>query len=148
MSGSAPEFIPETTQDDPVQASSLDIQGRMHQISPVFSETELRRLQRYGKVCRYADGATLFEAGNSSFGMLVILAGHVAVTRHEGLGRTSLMREVGPGHFIAEVAQLSGRPALVNGHAVGDVEVLVISSESLRTLIVAEAEMGERIVAR
>ena len=46
MSGSAPEFIPETTQDDPVQASSLDIQGRMHQISPVFSETELRRLQR------------------------------------------------------------------------------------------------------
>ncbi|WP_426054749.1 FAD-dependent oxidoreductase [Janthinobacterium sp. PSPC2-1] len=146
MSASAPEFIPETTQDDPVQASSLDIQGRMHQISPVFSETELRRLQRYGKVCRYADGATLFEAGNSSFGMLVILAGHVAVTRHEGLGRTSLMREVGPGHFIAEVAQLSGRPALVNGHAVGDVEVLVISSESLRALIVAEAEMGERIV--
>ncbi|PVX35066.1 cyclic nucleotide-binding domain-containing thioredoxin-disulfide reductase [Janthinobacterium sp. 78] len=146
MSASAPEFIPETTQDDPVQASSLDIQGRMHQISPVFSEAELRRLQRYGKVCRYADGATLFEAGNSSFGMLVILAGLVAVTRHEGLGRTSLMREIGPGHFIAEVAQLSGRPALVNGHAVGDVEVLVISSESLRALIVAEAEMGERIV--
>src|SRR5450830_968582 len=118
MSSSAPEFIPETTQDDPVQASSLDIQGRMHQISPVFTEAELRRLQRYGAVCHYADGAMLFEAGSSSFGMLVILAGHVAVTRHEGLGRTSLMREVGPGHFIAEVAQLSGRPALVNGHAV------------------------------
>ncbi|MGK5008572.1 FAD-dependent oxidoreductase [Janthinobacterium sp. MDB2-8] len=146
MSSSAPEFIPETTQDDPVQASSLDIQGRMHQISPVFTEAELRRLQRYGKVCHHADGATLFEAGSSSFGMLVILAGHVAVTRHEGLGRTSLMREIGPGHFIAEVAQLSGRPALVNGHAVGDVDVLVISSESLRALIVAEAEMGERIV--
>ncbi|PJC96681.1 thioredoxin reductase [Janthinobacterium sp. BJB1] len=146
MASTVPEFIPETTQDDPVQASSLDIQGRMHQISPVFSEAELRRLQRYGKTCRYAGGATLFEAGSSSFGMLVILSGHVAVTRHEGLGRTSLMREIGPGHFIAEVAQLSGRPALVNGHAVGDVEVLVISSESLRALIVAEAEMGERIV--
>ena len=146
MASTVPEFIPETTQDDPVQASSLDIQGRMHQISPVFSEAELRRLQRYGKLCRYAAGATLFEAGSSSFGMLVIVSGHVAVTRHEGLGRTSLMREIGPGHFIAEVAQLSGRPALVNGHAVGDVEVLVISSESLRALIVAEAEMGERIV--
>ena len=146
MASTVPEFIPETTQDDPVQASSLDIQGRMHQISPVFTEAELRRLQRYGKVCHYAGGATLFEAGSSSFGMLVVLSGHVAVTRHEGLGRTSLMREIGPGHFIAEVAQLSGRPALVNGHAVGDVDVLVISSESLRALIVAEAEMGERIV--
>ena len=146
MASTVPEFIPETTQDDTVQASSLDIQGRMHQISPVFTEAELRRLQRYGKVCHYAGGATLFEAGSSSFGMLVVLSGHVAVTRHEGLGRTSLMREIGPGHFIAEVAQLSGRPALVNGHAVGDVDVLVISSESLRALIVAEAEMGERIV--
>ncbi len=47
----------------------------MHQISPVFNEAELRRLQRYGTVCRYADGATLFEAGSSSFGMLVILCG-------------------------------------------------------------------------
>ena len=146
MASTVPEFIPETTQDDPVQASSLDIQGRMHQISPVFTEAELRRLQRYGKVCHYAGGATLFEAGSSSFGMLVVLSGRVAVTRHEGLGRTSLMREIGPGQFIAEVAQLSGRPALVNGHAVGDVDVLVISSDSLRALIVAEAEMGERIV--
>jgi len=53
---------------------------------------------------------------------------------------------VGVGHFIAEVAQLSGRPTLVNGSAVGAVELLDISSESLRALIVAEAEMGERIV--
>jgi thioredoxin reductase len=54
--------------------------------------------------------------------------------------------EHGPGEFTAEAAQLSGRPALVNGHAVGNVEVLVLTSESLRALVVAEAELGERIV--
>jgi thioredoxin reductase (NADPH) len=44
------------------------------------------------------------------------------------------------------VAQLSGRPSLGNGHAVGDVEVLVVPSESLRALLVAHADLGERIV--
>ncbi|MGK5044735.1 hypothetical protein ACQ4WP_02400 [Janthinobacterium sp. GB4P2] len=29
-------------------------------------------MQRYGQVCHHAGGATLFEAGSSSFGMLVI----------------------------------------------------------------------------
>jgi len=146
MTSSAPEFIPETTSDDPLQANVLDVQGRSHQISPVFNDAELERLQRYGKVQQHADGAVLFQAGNSSFGMLVILSGRVSVTRHEVMGHDSLLREVGRGHFIAEVAQLSGRPTLVNGTAVGEVQLLVISSESLRALIVAEAEMGERIV--
>ena len=146
MTSSAPEFIPETTPDDALQASSFDLPGRSHQISPVFNDAEIDRMQRYGKLKHFADGATLFKAGNSSFGMLVILSGRVAVTRHEVMGQDTLLREVGRGHFIAEVAQLSGRPTLVNGCAVGAVELLDISSESLRALIVAEAEMGERIV--
>ena len=146
MASSTPEFIPETTPDDPVQFATLDLQGRSHQISPVFNALELQRLQRYGTLQRFADGATLFEAGSSSFGMLVILSGRVSIKRHEVLGQASQLREVGVGHFIAEVAQLSGRPTLVNGSAVGAVELLDISSESLRALIVAEAEMGERIV--
>ena len=146
MTSSAPEFIPETTPDDALQASSFDLPGRSHQISPVFNDAELDRMQRYGKCKHFADGETLFKAGNSSFGMLVILSGRVAVTRHEVMGQDTLLRQVGRGHFIAEVAQLSGRPTLVNGCAVGAVELLDISSESLRALIVAEAEMGERIV--
>ena len=51
-----------------------------------------------------------------------------------------------PGQFSGEVAQLSGRPALGNADAVGEVEVLVIPPESLRALLVAHADLGERIV--
>ncbi len=146
MTSSAPEFIPETTPDDALQAHAFEPPGRGHQISPVFNDAELERLRRYGQLRHFADGEPLFEAGNSSFGMLVILSGRVAITRHEVMGQDTLLREVGRGHFIAEVAQLSGRPTLVNGSAVGAVALLDISSESLRALIVAEAEMGERIV--
>lgn len=140
------EFIPEASTEDVMQFKSLDLPGRSHQISPVFTDAELQRLQRYGHQQHYADGATLFEAGDCSFGMLVILSGRVSISRHEGLEQSTILREVGRGHFIAEVGQLSGRPTLVNGVAIGEVELLVISSESLRALIVAEAEMGERIV--
>ncbi len=143
---SVPEFVPEAGKDDPVQASMADLQSRRHQIFPVLSAAEIRRMQRFGNACCFRDGAMLFEAGSSTFGMLLVLSGRVAVSRHDGLGKMAPIIEHGPGEFSAEVGQLSGRPALVHGQAVGNVEVLVITPESLRALVVAEAELGERIV--
>ena len=52
----------------------------------------------------------------------------------------------GPGQFLAEIGQLSGRAALVDGRAEGDVETLLMPPERLRALLVAEAELGERIM--
>ncbi|MFM9437671.1 thioredoxin reductase (NADPH) [Janthinobacterium sp. CG_23.3] len=143
---SVPEFVPEAGKDDPVQAPMVDVASRRQQMFPVLTAAELRRLQRFGAPCCFRDGKSIFEAGSSTFGMLVVLSGRIAISRNDGLGTMTPVTEHGPGEFSAEVAQLSGRPALVNGHAVGDVEVLVVSSESLRALVVAEAELGERIV--
>src|SRR5437660_94582 len=51
-----------------------------------------------------------------------------------------------PGSFSGELTQLSGRPALVDAYAEGPVDALVIPPEKLRALLVAEAELGERIM--
>src|SRR5882724_5904227 len=48
----------------------------------------------------------------------------------------------GPGMFVI----LSGRVALVDGHAEGEVETLLIPPDKLRALLVAEADLGERIM--
>src|SRR5207344_302314 len=45
-----------------------------------------------------------------------------------------------------ELAQLSGRPALVDARAQGPVDALIVPSDRLRALLVAEAELGERIM--
>jgi len=50
------------------------------------------------------------------------------------------------GGFFGELTQLSGRPALVDAYAEGPVDALVIPPEKLRALLVAEAELGERIM--
>ena len=52
----------------------------------------------------------------------------------------------GPGQFTGEIAQLSGGFALVGADADEDVEVLMIQPDRIRGLIVADAELGERIV--
>ena len=52
----------------------------------------------------------------------------------------------GPGHFLAEVAQLSGGRGSWMRYAEEDVEALLVPPEKLRALIIAEADLGERIV--
>src|SRR6202043_2688296 len=52
----------------------------------------------------------------------------------------------GPGEFMGELSQLAGRPVLVDAYAQGPVEALIIRPDRLRALLVAEAELGERIM--
>ena len=47
---------------------------------------------------------------------------------------------------MGELAQLAGRPALIDAHAQGSVEALIILPDQLRALLIAEAELGERIM--
>src|SRR5579859_4530267 len=119
---------------------------RLEQTFPRLTEAEIERMRRVGEVRRYKDGERLFEAGKPGPGMFVLLSGHVAITQRDGFGHVTPIIDQGPGQFLAEVGQLSGRVALVDGHAEGEVETLLIPSDKLRALLVAEADLGERIM--
>src|SRR6202035_3328240 len=86
------------------------------------------------------------ETGKPNPGMYVVLSGHVAITQRDGMGHITPVAEQGPGQFLAEIAQLSNRAALVDGVAGGEVEALLIPLAGVRSLLVAEAELGERIM--
>jgi len=113
---------------------------------PALTAQEIDRLRRYGSHRKYSDGEKLFEAGKVSPGMFVVLKGHVAITQRDGLGHVTPIAEQGQGQFLADVGQLSTRAALVDAGAEGDVETLLIPTEGLRTLLVDEVELGERIM--
>jgi thioredoxin reductase (NADPH) len=112
---------------------------------PVLSPPEIDRIRRFGEERHYPAGSALFEAGRPGPGMFVVLSGVVAVSNPDGFGRREPLVEQGPGHFLAETGQLSGRPALVDGHAETDVAAILIPPAGLRALLVAEAGLGERI---
>lgn len=122
------------------------IEQRRDQIFPKLGPEEIARLEHFGNVRRYKPGDLLFEIGKPSPGMFVLTAGVVAVCARDGMGHVSKIIEHKPGEFLAEIGHLSGRPALVDARATTDVEALLISPDRLRGVIIAEAELGEKIM--
>src|ERR1700744_6391390 len=119
---------------------------RHEQTFPALTPQEIARMRRFGEERKYKHGESLFETGKPGPGMFVLLSGHVAISQRDGLGHVTPVIDQGPGQFLAEIGQLSGRVALVDGRAEGDVETLLIPPERLRALLVAEADLGERIM--
>jgi thioredoxin reductase (NADPH) len=125
---------------------SPTLESRRTQMFPALTAGELRRIRRFGVVRRYTDGERLFETGKPSPGMFVVLSGAIRITGRDGHGHDVPVVEYGIGGFSGEVGQLSGNRSFVDGFAVGDAETLLIEPGQLRALLVAEAELGERIM--
>ncbi len=119
---------------------------RHEQTFPTLTPHEIERMRRFGELRSFSDGEALFETGKPGPGMFVVLSGNIAITQRDGLGHVTPIIDQGPGQFLAEIGQLSGRAALVDGHADGDVETLLLPPDRLRALLVAEADLGERIM--
>src|SRR6202163_4719476 len=122
------------------------IDTRRHQMFPTLERSEIERVRRFGEVRSYATGQALAKVGEVGDGLTIILSGKIDITQHDESGRRALIVTHGPGEFMGELAQLAGRPVLVDAYAQGPVEALIIPTDKLRALLVAEAELGERIM--
>ena len=122
------------------------IDTRRDQMFPTLEALEVERVRRFGKMRAFAPTEPLAQIGKVSAGLSIILSGEVDVTRQGSSGQYAPIVTYGPGAFLGELAQLAGRPALVNATARGPVEALIIPPDQLRSLLVAEAELGERIM--
>ena len=122
------------------------IDSRGAQMFPVLEPAEIDRLRRFGERRSFRAGDAIVTVGVVGHGMTLILTGRVAVSRRDDLGRSQPMITHGPGAFMGELAQLSGRAALVDARAEEDVDALIIPPAKLRAVLVAEAELGEKIM--
>jgi thioredoxin reductase (NADPH) len=119
---------------------------RRPQVYPIFTDAEIGRLAAFGRPARYAAGETIARVGEPAPGLILMLAGRAEASQHDQGGERQRLSGHERGSIIAELGQLSGKPALVDVHAVTDVEAVVIPAEQARALLVAEAEIGERIM--
>jgi thioredoxin reductase (NADPH) len=121
------------------------IETRHGQMFPILDAAEIERVRRFGSVRPFATGDAVERAGHIGYGLIIILAGHIEAIQDVSGRQTSIVTQ-GPGAFLGELAQLAGRPALVNAYAREPVEALIIAPDRLRALLIAEAELGERIM--
>ena len=122
------------------------IETRRHQMFLVLDGAEIERVRRFGNTRSYEAGEALVKVGEAGHGLTIILTGKVEITQHDESGRRTPIVMYGPGSFMGELAQLAGQRALVDAYAQEKVEALSIPPERLRALLIAEAELGERIM--
>ena len=108
-------------------------------------EGELAYLARFANPPRFRGGDYLVRRGEVGPGLMIILSGQVEATQPNS-GEPAHIVTHERGNFMGELAQLSGRPYLVDEKALTDVEVLAIAPDRLRALLVAEANLGEQLM--
>jgi thioredoxin reductase (NADPH) len=136
--------LPEKRPMTSVMPSVMDT--RREQMFPTLEPFEIERVRRFGELRSFGVGEPLVKVGDAGRGFAIILSGQVEVARYDASGHRVHIVTHGAGGFLGELAQLAGRPALVDAWAREPVEALMIPPDHLRALLVAEAELGERIM--
>src|SRR3954447_13095435 len=122
------------------------IETRAAQMFPRLTDEEVGRLARFGTPRSYHAGQAVARVGEVPPGLQLILSGRLEVTQHGDAGTGEHIVTHERGDFTGELAQLSGRPSLVDAAALTDVQTVAIAPDRLRALLIAEADLGERIM--
>ena len=122
------------------------IETRRDQILPLLDATDIERAWRFGEVRRFAPGEALAAIGEVGVGLGIVLSGQVDVYRYDAHGERQHFYTFGPGSFLGELAQLAGRPSFGDAVASEPVKALIFSPDRMRALLIAEAELGERLM--
>src|SRR5688572_14371250 len=107
------------------------IATRGAQMFPRLTDEELPRLSRFGEPRSYRSGEMVARVGEVGPGLLLILSGEVEITGHDRASHNSHIVTHDRGSFMGELAQLSGRPHLINAQALTDVEAIAIRADRL-----------------
>lgn len=120
---------------------------RYQQMFPVLTAAEIDRVRRFGSLCHYAKGESLYRAGSLCPGVFVLLSGKVRIVGRDGLGHERVIHTYAQrGEFTSDVTQLSSKPAVVDAHVIEDVEVLLVRPDELSAVMISEADLGEKIM--
>ncbi|HEV2594569.1 MAG TPA: FAD-dependent oxidoreductase [Sphingomicrobium sp.] len=125
--------------------SSDLVARRGDQMFPRLRDDEIIRVCRFGTPKYYGAGEPVARAGDTGVGLKLVLSGKLEISKDNAGEREHIVTHE-RGNFMGELAQLSGRPYLVDAVAVSNVELIEISPDRVRALLVAEADLGERIM--
>ncbi len=109
---------------------------------PTLDSAQIARILPFGDPRSIQAGEILFDQGDSTHGVFVLLEGCIEVL-DVSRGKEEVFVAAGPGMFTGEVNQLSGRRSLVRARAREASTVLEISRANLRQLMQTDVAIGE-----
>ncbi len=111
---------------------------------PVLSASELADLATFATERATEAGQLLFQAGEASYDLFVVLEGEAQVVRPDDTDEV-VVAEFGPGSFIGELTLLTGQRRFLTGRVSRPGRVLVIEQAELRRLMSVRPALAEII---
>jgi thioredoxin reductase (NADPH) len=112
--------------------------------SPLLSASELADMGTFGTERATRAGDLLFQAGDASYDLFVVLEGEVQVVRPGGADEV-VVAAFGPSSFIGELTLLTGQRRFLTGRVSQPGRVLVIVQAELRRLMSVRPALSETI---
>jgi thioredoxin reductase (NADPH) len=109
---------------------------------PALTDAQIGRLSAFGKQRHFDAREIVFDLGDASRGVFVVLEGSIEVF-NVVKDREDSMHVLHRGEFTGEVNQLSGRRSLVRCRAREASNLLEIARADLRRVMQNDAELGE-----
>jgi thioredoxin reductase (NADPH) len=110
-------------------------------VSPQLNASELAEMAPFGAERAVSAGDLLFEAGEASYDLFVILEGEAEVVRADGV----VVAAFSAGAFVGELTLLTGQRRFLTGRVTTAGRVLVINQEEFRRLMSLRPALAETI---
>ncbi len=105
-----------------------------------LEESELMDLLARAEIAGFKDGDYVLQEGESGTHMFVLLGGQAIVTRNL-TGIRKILKELGPGECIGEMALLESGPRSASVRAVGGCKLLRIDGRDLDEMTAVSAKI-------
>jgi thioredoxin reductase (NADPH) len=109
---------------------------------PRLDDSQIARLSAFGEQRQARAGEILFDQGDETHGVFVVIAGSIEILSVSN-GGESIIRLLECGAFTGEVNQLSGRRSLVRCRAREASTVVEIGRANLQRVMQTDAALGE-----
>jgi len=102
------------------------------------SERTLGRVARIARRCRYAAGELVFQEGDPSEALLIVLDGRIVISLLSPEGSEVMLNIIDPAGVFGEIGMLDGGPRTANATAVRDTNALVLLRRDFLPLLDAD----------
>ncbi|MGA2253362.1 MAG: cyclic nucleotide-binding domain-containing protein [Thermoguttaceae bacterium] len=111
---------------------------------PRLTSAEVALVSPLATARDYADGETIFRAGQADIDLVIVETGRVEIRNPADGQRVIAVHE--PGEFAGDIDVLTGRPVIVTAVARGKTRVLCVPGSQLRTLLNRVPSVGEKLI--
>jgi thioredoxin reductase (NADPH) len=111
---------------------------------PKLTNVEIAHIRPLAAVRDYADGETVFQAGQADIDLHIVESGLIEIQNPTDGHRVIVTH--GPGQFAGDIDLLTGRPVIVTAVARGATRILSVPGSQLRALLNRVPSVGEKLI--